>query len=289
LADIDHRVGGGYACGTVLQFLTTVVDPMLRGAYSDNVGRDLFAAAARLYDLAAFMCFDSNRNGLAQQLFGIALQMADMSDPKLGAHIRADMAIQAHHLGRTTDALAISEAGVDAARRTSSASTLARCLSIRARAMALAHDAVNSDRTLNEAELALERSHFNDEPQWIRFFNPHQLATESMYVAADLRRPRHVRRHAAGAFAPRSAMQRRHVLATATLAYSYLAGPRPASHDIEHACHLLGSVASDLPSLTSTRALHAVNTTRRRLARSATNPAVTGLEDKLRAAFGQAE
>jgi tripartite-type tricarboxylate transporter receptor subunit TctC len=65
---------------------------------------------------------------------------------------------------------------------------LARCHAAHARALALRGDARASDRALNDAERALERGVPGDEPSWITYFTPPQLAAESMYVATDLGR-----------------------------------------------------------------------------------------------------
>jgi hypothetical protein len=43
------------------------------------VGRELFTAAARLCNVAGFMCFDSGRQGLGQRYFISGLRMAKIS------------------------------------------------------------------------------------------------------------------------------------------------------------------------------------------------------------------
>jgi hypothetical protein len=73
-----------------------------------------------------------------------------------------------------------------------------------------------------EAEHALERSVPDGEPFWIAFFTPRQLAAESMYAAASLGNVRQTRRRALRVLSGSDGMRRRQVLATATLAASYL-------------------------------------------------------------------
>jgi transcriptional regulator with XRE-family HTH domain len=98
--DFDHRLGGGYARSTLIHFLDAVVRPTLDGRYTDQVGRGLLAAAARLCDLAAFMSFDSGEQGLAQRYFLQALRLAHASGHHaLTGHILGDMSMQAHQLG----------------------------------------------------------------------------------------------------------------------------------------------------------------------------------------------
>ncbi|GAA1414320.1 multiprotein-bridging factor 1 family protein [Catellatospora coxensis] len=283
-ADADRQLGGGYARGTLIHFADQVMAPLLEGAFTESVGRRLFAAAARLCDIAGFMCFDSGHQGLGQRYLIQSLRMAKISgDVALGAHILVDMAMQAHHLRQPHQAVALSEAGVTTARRSGSASTLARCHAMHSRALASQGDARGSDEALNRAERALDHAAPDDEPVWIRFFTAQQLAAESMYAAADLGRGEHVRRHAATALGAVGSMQRRHVLATATLAGSYLSVPGGRGEaDVDQACRVLDDVLPTVGSLTSVRALTAVNDIRIRLAPYAARPSVQRLEQALR-------
>jgi hypothetical protein len=131
-------------------------------------------------------------------------------------------------------------------------------------------DAGDSDHALNQAERALDRSAPRNEPFWITFFTPKQLAAEAMYAAADLRRGGLVRRHAANVLSGADGMQRRHVLATATLAASYLpaedAPAADAAADVGQACEVLRGVLPVIGSLTSARALGLVSAVRSGLA-----------------------
>jgi hypothetical protein len=291
-ADADHQLGGGYARSTLVHYANQVVTALLQGNYTDAIGRRLFAAAARLCDVAGFMCFDSGHQGLGQKYFGQALRMAKVSgDQALGGHVLADMSMQAHHQRHPQAASALADAAVTAAGPAGSASTLARCHAIQSRALALRGDATGSDQALNKAERTLTKAAPNDEPFWIRFFTTQQLATESMYAAEDLGRTRHIRRHAAHALSPGAGMQRRQVLAAAALAGSHLPAKNATSADsanIDHACHVLRSVLPVIGSLTSARALTSVNAVRRRLAAFSDRPAVQQLEHDLHQALAAA-
>jgi hypothetical protein len=285
-ADADRRLGGGHARRTLICYADEVAAPLLAGRYTDRIGRELFAAAARLCDIAGFMCFDSDCQGLGQQYFITALRMAKTSgDQALGAHILTDMSMQAQHEGYAHEAVALADACVAAAERSGSASTLARCHAVRARALALAGHASDSDHALNQAERALERATPRSEPFWITFFTPQQLAAEAMYAAAQLRRASLVQRHAANALNRADGMQRRHVLATATLAASYLPAEdsltADAAADVGQACEILRGTLPAIGSLTSARALGLVSSIRSRLAGYAHTTAVQELERDL--------
>jgi len=271
-ADADHQLGGGHARTTLICYGDGVVARLLAGSYSDEIGRRLFAATARLCDIAGFMCFDSGCQGLGQRYFIRALRMTKMcGNQALGAHILTDMSMQAQYLRHAREALILADAAVSAASRSGSASTIARCHAIRARALALAGDAKESDRALNEAERALDRATPEREPFWITFFTTRQLATEAMYAAASLGRSALVRRHAVQALDVTDEMHRRQVLASVALAASYLPGADPtvdADADVGRACDVMRSILPVIGSLTSARALDAVAALSRRVAAS---------------------
>ncbi len=282
--DADNQLGGGHARATLICYGDAVVAPLLAGSYTDQVGRRLFAAAARLCDVGGFMCFDSGCQGLAQRYYINALRMAKISgDLASGASILTNMSMQAQHQGARPDAISLADAAVAAARRSGSALTLARCHAVRARALALRSDASGSDHALNEAERALDRAMPGAEPSWITYFTDRQLAAESMYAAANLGRSDLVRQHAARAPDVTDGMHRRHVLTTAALASSYLPGEDAApdaGSDVGRACDVMRGVLPVLGSLTSARALDAVGAVRRRLA-ACRLPVVRELEQDL--------
>jgi hypothetical protein len=285
-ADADRLMGGGHARRTVICYADDAVAPLLTGRYTEQIGRELFAAVARLCDIAGFMCFDSDEQGLGQKYFVMALRMAKTSgDQALGAHILTDMSMQAQHQRHAHEAVALADAGVAAAARSGAASALARCHAVQARALALRGDASDSDHALNQAERALERAVPRSEPFWMTFFTPQQLAVEAMYTAAELRRASLVRRHAADGLSAAEGMQRRHVMATATLAASYLPAADTTAAggaaDVEHACDVMRGVLPVIGSLASARALGLVGTVRNRLGVYPEVPAVQELERDL--------
>ncbi|WP_203907319.1 helix-turn-helix domain-containing protein [Rhizocola hellebori] len=283
-ADADHRLGGGHARSTLLSYLDHVLAPMLKGQYTDVIGRELFAAAARLSDLAGFMCFDSGRQGLGQRYFVQALRLAKISGAVgLGAHILTDMAMQAHWLSHATEAIALAEAACHTVRRAGSPSSVARCHAVRARALALANDRTASDRALHHAEQALEKACHDSEPEWIQFFNATQLATESMYASDNLGRRKRVQATAAITAIADQTMQRRHVLAVTTLAAPHLPSPATdtAKSDVDQACQLLAMIIPMVPSMTSARGLDGINNIRRRLTVFRDRPTVHEVEAAL--------
>jgi hypothetical protein len=290
-ADADHRLGGGYARATLIHYVNQVVLPLLDGTYTDEVGRLLMAATARLCDLAGFMAFDSGAQGLGQRYYIQALRLAQASrDRALGAHILADMAMQAHYLGNSTEACSLARAGQRAAKESGSYSSLARCSAMEARAHAQRGDGKQCGQAMTRAEQALDRVRPDDEPFWIRFFTSEQLQAEFAYAAGELKQPSDVRAFALPVLAASGEMERRRVLVTATVASSYVE-PNAKDHakvDIDKACATLTEVAPLVSVLTTKRGIEAVNRVRRQLAPYRDQEPVRALEVTFQPLLGTA-
>jgi len=266
-SDADNLLGGAYARSTLVHYLDATVRPLLlHGDCTERVGREVMAAAARLCDICAFMCFDSDRHGLAQRYFVQALRLAQASgDRALAAHILGDMSVHAHHRGDADQALALATAGYEAALRGGSPADAARCAALQGRAHALRGDAAAAAKSRLLAEQALDVE-ASDVPAWIRFFTPVALTFQAQYTAADLGQCREVQRLAPAVIDTIDGRQRRKVLSTAMLAHSYLPGPGAGTDaDVDHACELLIDVLPALPSLTSARVHERVDKVRRGL------------------------
>lgn len=284
---LDHRLGGGHARTTLAQYLSSAVVPMLNGSYTDQTGSNLLTAAARLCDLGGFMAFDCRLHGLAQRYYIQALRLAHASgDRHIGAHVLADMSMQAHYLHRPPEALELARAGQRTARECGASAALARCSAMEARAHALAGDSAACAQAMNRAEQALDAVR-GDEPEWIRFFNHEQLAAEFLYAAGDLGRTTDVQRFAPAVLESSKGMQRRLVLTTAALASSHLTTD-PRTSDIDRACAVLRKVVPIASSLSSPRTIDALNAVRGRLLPYSGHALVKDLENEWGALTGAA-
>ncbi|WP_216917851.1 helix-turn-helix domain-containing protein [Nocardia noduli] len=280
-ADADHHLGGGYTRTTLATFLNDVVEPALRGSYDDRTAAELYSVAARLTGLAAFMCFDSARQASAEQFFRQALSLAKAGENgALVAHILTDMSMQAHYRGRTAQAIELGEAAVNRAKRSGSPRTAARSSAVLARAFSLHQDNAATGRAMLDAEKYLGRAQ-SDEPVWIQFFTEQQLAAEFMYVEHDAGRSAELQRQAPAVLERSDGMERRHVLAAATLAGSYLGRrtePNNVSQSVEKACQVLRTTFPAARGLTSARAIAAINSVRMGLVPHATMAVVKQTE-----------
>ncbi len=282
-AEADHRLGGGYVRSTLMHYVNEVALPLLQGGYGGTVGQELMAATARLCDLCAFMSFDSGRQGLAQRYFIQALRLAQAGGNRaLGAHILADMSMQAHYLGDAEQALALADAGYRTGLNRGSPSTAARCAALQGRPHALRGGRRACVQTCAVADTTLDRAVPAEEPAWIRFFTAEQLSAEMLYMASDLDRHDEVQRLAPIVLTASAGMERRRVLCTTALAASYLSSEGNSCGDVDRACEVLGEVLPSLNSLSSARSLDRLNVVRRALAAHAGRPNVQELEDRFR-------
>ncbi|WP_405149829.1 helix-turn-helix domain-containing protein [Sphaerisporangium sp. NBC_01403] len=174
---MDHQFGAGLVRPAVVDYLNTVVAPLLRGRYNDKVGAELMTAAAAMTQMAGWTAFDLDHHGLAQQYFGQALRLAKSGDDSLtGAWVLANMANQALHLNQPAQAVWLTRAAMDSARRVQAPPrVLAMLLVKEAWATAMqsrpdkthdTHSTHGVERLLTEAERMHARGKTDRDPVW---------------------------------------------------------------------------------------------------------------------------
>jgi transcriptional regulator with XRE-family HTH domain len=115
---LDDRFGGGHARDALIQYLRTDAERLLRGRYTEAVGRALFSATAEATLLAAWMSYDSlPGSSLAQRYFIQALALAEAGNGRLlGASVLDAMSHQATYTGRFAEAANLARAAVTGTR-----------------------------------------------------------------------------------------------------------------------------------------------------------------------------
>ncbi|MGI5222665.1 hypothetical protein [Nocardia sp. CA-290969] len=175
--DLDNQVGGGKVRSTVVHYLHTSVAPLLRGSYTEEIGRRLFAVTAELTKLAGWAAYDLEEHGLAQRYLIQALRMARAAgDAALGAEILAAMSHQATYVGRPGDAVDLARAAQIAARSAGLPALEAGCHMVEAHGHAARSDARSCGGSLNAAEGAFDRANA-DRPIWLAYL-------DSAYISA---------------------------------------------------------------------------------------------------------
>ncbi|GAA3890274.1 transcriptional regulator [Streptomyces sedi] len=255
LVDLDRRWGSGQVRPLVVHYLNGVVAGLLAGSYSEAIGRELFAAAARLTELAGYMAVDSGLPGLAQRYYIQALRMSQAAgDRGFGGYVlAAGMSHLAAELGNPREVIQLARAAQEGTRGRVPSRAEALFLSAEARGHAQLGDRESCRRAASEALAAQERAgeagSDADEPTWVRHFDAAYLADELAHCHRDLGQGRAAQRRAADAVAghPESRTRRR------AIGMVLMATGQLQEGDLEHACHTAGRAGELLAGLRSGR------------------------------------
>ncbi|MET7908797.1 hypothetical protein ABZS98_11030 [Streptomyces avermitilis] len=229
-AELDDRFGGDHARHAAIQYLSTEVAPLLRGQYTEQVGRALLSTTAEATLLAGWMSYDACRHGLAQRYFLQALRLAqDANDRRLAGSILSAMSHQATFLGRYTQAATLARAALMGISPVATPTLRAQFHAMEARALARTGDVRACEAALSAATKALESRNTDDEPEWISYFDEAELAAEAAHCFRDVNSARQAVAHAENAMS--GSHVRSDFFATMVLADAHL-----RAGDIEEAC-----------------------------------------------------
>ncbi|MFC9823744.1 transcriptional regulator [Streptomyces erythrochromogenes] len=172
--ELMYRRAGGIATrDRIVRFLGTETAPMLRGSYSDDLGRRLHRATGSLVAVAGICAYDSDAHGLAQRYFHQALRLAKASgDRGLGAYVIALIVNQSLHLREYRQAVAFAEAALRAAGRHTTPALAADLHAMQAKAYAQLGDAQAALACIRGAEAAAARIRPGSEPDETGYVQP---------------------------------------------------------------------------------------------------------------------
>jgi transcriptional regulator with XRE-family HTH domain len=117
--DLDNRFGGAHAHKLAAGYLESSVALMLRsGSYTEDVGRQLFGAAAQLAHLTAWTAYDIDDHKHAEVYFARALELASTAgDQAFAGEVLAARSHRAIHLGSPRRAIELARASRHIAAR----------------------------------------------------------------------------------------------------------------------------------------------------------------------------
>lgn len=169
-----YRKAGGIATrARIVGFLTTETAPLLRGAYSDALGRRLHRATGGLVAVAGICAYDADAHGLAQRYFHQALRLAKASgDRGLGAYVIALLVNQSLFMGEYRQAVAFAEAALRAAGRQITPALAADLTAMQAKAYAHLGDGAAALACIRRAEAEAERISPGAEPAETGYVQP---------------------------------------------------------------------------------------------------------------------
>ncbi|MGC4812744.1 hypothetical protein ACLQ29_19650 [Micromonospora sp. DT228] len=247
---LDRRHGSGSPRTRTLMadFLVRQVTLMMHGTYTEAVGRDLMRAAATLCGQLAFMSYDAGDHASAQQHVTIALRLAKAADDRLyGAHLLANLATQAVHLGHSRDAARLAEAAIDGAGR-APAAVFARLHATAATAYGQLGERRACQLALARAERALDRTGAEPGPRWVTYFSPAHLAGAALRCLGDLHLYAQALGHAPDALTLASGNTRTRALHTALVAVTHA-----RAGDTDGACKWARELAQHAARIQSAR------------------------------------
>jgi hypothetical protein len=188
---MDFQFGGGHARTSLAQYFAEDVCTLLEGRFTEQVGRQLFSAAAEVAQLLGWTAYDIGRHGLAQRYLIQALKLAQEADDRMmGGRLLSNMSHQATYLGNFEHGVQLARAAQEGARNAASATTMAMFLAMEARAEAGNRNDAACSRALAEAERFFEKGDPSDDPAWISYFDAAELAGEGAHCFRDLHSPR---------------------------------------------------------------------------------------------------
>ncbi|WP_030380364.1 MULTISPECIES: hypothetical protein [unclassified Streptomyces] len=265
LVDLDHTYGSGHVRPVVVHYLNSVVSGLLAGSYRESVGRELFAAVARLTELAGYMAVDTGQPGLAQRYYIQALRLAQAAgDRGYGGYVlAASMSHLAAQLGNPREIAQLARAAQEGARGQVPARAQSMFCAAEARGHALMGDVRGAQAAAGRAVAAMEAAGGSggasgagspadagsgDDPVWIAHFDEAYLADELAHCHRDLGQADAAERCAREALAghPEGRVRRR------AIGFVLLATAQVQKREVEQAVHtgmkaveLLGGLRSN--------------------------------------------
>jgi tetratricopeptide (TPR) repeat protein len=184
--EMYRRVGGVPTRPRIIATLTNQAAPLLRDAYDDPTGRQLFRAAGGLAALAGVCAYDADQQALSQKHLFTALRMAKASaDHGFGGYVVALLANQALHLGEHRHVIQYAQTALRAAGGRLGPALVADLHALAGKAYARMGDTAGCHEHLKLAEAAAARIDHQDEPAEVSYMTPGLVETQ---VAEALRR-----------------------------------------------------------------------------------------------------
>jgi tetratricopeptide (TPR) repeat protein/transcriptional regulator with XRE-family HTH domain len=286
LVDLDHRFGSGHVRPVLVHYLNSVVSGLLSGSYRESVGRDLFAAVARLTELAGYMAVDTGQPALAQRYYIQALRLAQAAgDRGYGGYVlAASMSHLAAQLGNPREIAQLARAAQEGSRGRVTPRALAMFHAAEARGHAVLGDAVSAEaargRALDAMEAAGAATEVGDDPVWISHFDEAYLADELAHCHRDLGQAEQAERYARQSLDGHPASRaRRRAIGQVLLATAQL-----QRRELEQACATALGAAELLGSLRSNRGTEYLDDFRHRLEPYRAEAPVRAFAERLAAA-----
>jgi hypothetical protein len=173
----DDKYGGDQLCDLAIGKFHQVRRLLRDASYSDAVGQQLRSASGQLAEHAGWLLFDASRHAEARDFYNEALAAAQLAqDESLSVLVLASMGLQSIYLGAAREARDL----VAHAQKSPAMPPFGRLRSVlasrEATALAATGDAPGARRALTRAHQAFDRGPSEDDPAWVSFHSPAELA-----------------------------------------------------------------------------------------------------------------
>ncbi|MFH8582848.1 tetratricopeptide repeat protein [Streptomyces celluloflavus] len=185
LGDAASELGGGHARHLAVRYLTVDVRRWLDGRYTEQTGRELFAATAELVHLIGWMARDEGNQGLSQKYHLYSFRLAaEAGENELAATALRGLADQAIDLGHVPTAVRLAEACEQRGRKLANPKALAYYRNTFARAAAADGDRTTAAKLLTSAQAAIEHAPERPGRSWASHYSHGRWAHESGMIHA---------------------------------------------------------------------------------------------------------
>ena len=221
LFELDDRQGGATVYAMAAEMARHLQNALNRGSYVPAVGHGLGQVATATMEHAGWLAYDAGRQDDARRWWLETCHLADMASlPDARVTALASMSLHATTTGRGREAASLAQAARTAAGDGASPVLLSLLAAREAVGLAQVQDPVGASAAVAEARRWLDLGRRGDEPLWLDFWSPADLACHETRTALALGRPQVAERaaRAALAAADHAAFPRNHTIYTVRLA-----------------------------------------------------------------------
>lgn len=160
-----REVGGVPVRARVVEFLAERAAPVVKGAYDDTTGRELYRAVGGLSALAGICAYDADLQGVAQRYFFHSLRLAKASgDRGFGGYVVALLANQSLYRGLNRQVIQYTETALRGAGKHLTPALIADLSMLQAKAYARMGDRSGCHASMTRAEEMFCRVRLGEEP-----------------------------------------------------------------------------------------------------------------------------
>jgi hypothetical protein len=187
---LDDHVGGHDTYQLVTGELTATITLLLEAAYTEDVGRRLLVTVGELCQLAGFVTTDAGRHAEATRLYLAGVRAAHAAGDAAGAaNNLSSLAYQVANTGDPRQAVLMAASAHRGAQRDASATVRALLLERVAWAHARAGEPAGTGRALGRVDEAYAEHRPADDPAWVYWLTPEEVAVMAGRCWTELHRP----------------------------------------------------------------------------------------------------